>query len=89
MRSLLYSLFGSYTPVTTYVPAVLTDTTVETVTTAEGVTTTVENALSNVELYEVVASGLAGVDWPWLAGVFLFAIVLWSFFRLVGVLLNG
>lgn len=37
---------------------------------------------------EVVASGLAGVDWPWVAGVLLFAIVLYSFFRLVGVLLK-
>lgn len=38
---------------------------------------------------EVVANGFAGVDWPWLVGVGLFAIVLWSFFRLVGVLLRG
>ena len=35
----------------------------------------------------VVAPGAAGVDWTWVAGVFLFAIVLWSFFRLVGLLL--
>ena len=28
--------------------------------------------------------GLAGLDWPWLAGVVLFALVLWSFFRLLG-----
>lgn len=34
---------------------------------------------------EVVAAGLAGVDWPWVAGVFLFAIVLYSLFRLLGV----
>lgn len=38
---------------------------------------------------EVVASGFAGVDWPWLVGAGLFAIVLYSFFRLVGVLLRG
>lgn len=37
---------------------------------------------------EVVAAGVAGVDWPWVAGVLLFAIVLYSFFRLVGVLLK-
>lgn len=37
------------------------------------------------ELQEVVASGVAGVDWPWLVGVLLFAIVLWSFFRILGV----
>jgi len=41
-----------------------------------------------VQSVEVVASGLAGVDWPWLAGVLLFAVVLYSFFRLVGVLLK-
>lgn len=38
---------------------------------------------------QVVASGMAGVDWEWIAGVVLFAIVLYSFFRLVGVLLRG
>jgi len=35
---------------------------------------------------QVVASGFAGVDWPWIMGVFLFAIVLYSFFRIVGCL---
>lgn len=29
--------------------------------------------------------GLAGLDWYWLAGVFLFTVVLWSFFRFLGV----
>ena len=38
---------------------------------------------------EEVVSGMAGVDWPWLTGVLLFAIVLYSFFRLVGVILRG
>lgn len=33
---------------------------------------------------DVVASGAAGLDWPWIMGVLLFAIVLWSFFRIVG-----
>lgn len=42
-----------------------------------------------LEEFQVVASGMAGVDWAWLAGVALFAIVLYSFFRLVGVLLRG
>lgn len=37
---------------------------------------------------QAVASGAAGIDWTWIAGVLLFAIVLWSFFRLVGVLLS-
>lgn len=30
-------------------------------------------------------AGLAGLDWYWLSGVFLFTIVLWSFFRFLGV----
>lgn len=29
--------------------------------------------------------GLAGLDWYWLSGVFMFTIVLWSFFRFLGV----
>lgn len=44
---------------------------------------------SDGSVYEVVASGLAGCDWEWIAGVFLFAIVLFSFLRLVGVLLKN
>ena len=43
---------------------------------------------STLESVSVVACGLAGVDWPWVAGVFLFALTLYSFFRLVGVLLK-
>lgn len=30
-------------------------------------------------------NGLAGLDWYWLSGVFLFSLVLWSFFRFLGV----
>lgn len=48
------------------------------------VTTEVEGTLST-ELVEVVASGAAGLDWPWIMGVLLFSIVLWSLFRLLGV----
>lgn len=29
--------------------------------------------------------GLAGLDWYWISGVFLFSLVLWSFFRFLGV----
>lgn len=32
--------------------------------------------------------GLAGLDWYWLTGVGLFALVLWSFFRFLGVVLK-
>ena len=41
-------------------------------------------ALDGTYLGEVVASGFAGVDWTYVAGVLLFAIVLWCFFRLLG-----
>lgn len=41
------------------------------------------------DTYSAVASGLAGVDWEWLAGVLLFTIVLYSFLRLVGVFLKN
>lgn len=37
-----------------------------------------------VDAEGVVITGIAGVDFAWLAGVFLFAIVLWSFFKLIG-----
>lgn len=43
---------------------------------------------STLEEVQVIASGLAGVDWPWVAGVLLFGIVLYSLLRLVGVLLG-
>lgn len=33
--------------------------------------------------------GLAGLDWPWIAGVVLFSLVLYSFFRLLGGVLRG
>lgn len=48
------------------------------------VQTEVEGTLST-EMVEVVANGLAGVDWPWIMGAFLFAIVLYSLFRILGV----
>lgn len=33
--------------------------------------------------------GVAGCDWEWIAGVFLFGIVLFCFLRMVGVLLKN
>lgn len=42
-----------------------------------------------VEGVAVPLDGLAGVDWPWLMGACMFAIFLYSFFRLVGVILRG
>lgn len=55
--------------------------------TASPVTETVDNVVTTT-LIDTVASGVAGMDWPWISGVFLFAVVLWSFFRCVGVLLQ-
>ena len=46
--------------------------------------TTVEADGSTTSSIEPV-HGLAGLDWYWLSGVFLFTIVLWSFFRFLGV----
>ena len=40
------------------------------------------------ELVEVAIPGMAGMDWPYIAGVALFGIVLYCFFRMVGVLLK-
>ena len=48
------------------------------------VTYDVLDAEGNV-LYTAVADGAAGVDWTYIGGVFLFALVLYSFFRLMGV----
>lgn len=47
--------------------------------------TEVVNGVEVTNVYSVVASGAAGLDWSWIAGVALFAIVLWSLFRLLGV----
>lgn len=69
MRNMLVSLFGHYEPVTY----------------THYFTYTAEDGTVLVDSFEQVASGLAGVDWPWVMGVFLFAIVLYSLFRLLGV----
>ena len=45
--------------------------------TVDGVTT--------YDVIDVVASGAAGVDWAWIMGVLLFALVLYSMFRILGV----
>lgn len=50
------------------------------------VVTTYEDG-TTVEAQEPVP-GLAGLDWPWLAGVTLFCLVMYCLFRLVGVLLK-
>lgn len=69
MKDLILDIFGTYEPVMTEMGMVVSD--------ADG--------SSYLETFEVVASGAAGLDWPWIMGVLLFAIVLWSLFRLLGV----
>lgn len=69
MKEMIVSLFGQYTPVTYSEYFYYTA--------ADGTVLQDYNA--------VVASGLAGVDWPWIMGVLLFAIVLYSLFRILGV----
>ena len=69
MRNLIIQLFGSYTPVMTQ----------------ELVPLTAADGAVSYELVDVVASGAAGLDWPWIMGVLLFAIVLYSMFRILGV----
>lgn len=54
------------------------------------VTHTVTDHLSDGSsvTYEQVVPGLAGVDWVWLSGVALFALMLYSLFRLLGVFMK-
>lgn len=60
MKSLMLTIFGSYTPITypTYLPDGSFDT-------------------------NVVASGLAGCDWEYIGGVFLFGVVLYCTLRII------
>ncbi len=48
-------------------------------------TVTIAHADGTVETVQEPIPGLAGLDWPWLAGVALFAVVLVCLFKLVGV----
>lgn len=73
VRDLIVSLFGAYTPVT------------YTMTSGVPLSDGTVSAIENI----VIPAGLAGVDWTWVAGVFLFAIVLHGFLRMVGVLLKN
>lgn len=43
------------------------------------------DGITSYDIVDVVASGAAGVDWAWIAGVLLFALVLYSMFRILGV----
>lgn len=54
-----------------------------------GVYTPIETLIANEfdgTTYSKVADGMAGIDWTWIAGVLLFAIMLYGLLRIVGVL---
>ena len=53
----------------------------------ETVTVTAEDG--SVHTYQQIVPGLAGMDWPWIFSALLFAVVVYSFLRCVGVLLRG
>lgn len=76
MKELIEQLFGTYVPVTYEVTSTVTTVT------EEGSTTITETAAQ-------IATGMAGVDWEYIAGVLLFAIVLASVFKLIGVILKN
>lgn len=65
MRTLIQTIFGIYTPITT-------------------------DVFNDMGEYvgSTVAAGAAGVDWTYIGGVVLFALVLYCFFRLLGVVLR-
>lgn len=67
LKSMVTSIFGEYTPVTT----------------TSVISETVGNDTYQY-LVETVAPGAAGVDYEWVAGVLLFAILLYCFMKLLG-----
>lgn len=67
LKSLVTSIFGEYTPVTT--TSVISETV---------------GSETNQYLVETVAPGAAGVDYEWIAGVLLFAIMLYCLMKLLG-----
>ena len=73
IRDWLSSILGTYEPVTYTVKLLVPD--------AMGGTATTS--------YTEVASGLAGVDWEYIATAALLLIAVWSVFRLLGVLLQA
>lgn len=55
------------------------------------VTTTVETVLADgtIHTYEAIASGMAGVDWPWIASAALLLLVIFCIFKLIGGIFRG
>lgn len=55
------------------------------------ITYDVEYALADgsIASYEVVASGMAGVDWPWIFAALIILVMLYCIWRFVGAVCNG
>ena len=53
-------------------------------------TQTIETSQGDQQTIQTeIVPGVAGVDWPWLAGVLVFSIAFYGFFRILGVLIRG
>jgi len=73
MKDIIIDLFGSYTPVMTQQAVAVIDPELGTY----------------IEYVDVVASGVAGVDWPWVIGAIAFLLCLYCFFRILGMIFKG
>lgn len=73
MKDLLISIFGEYVPVT-----------------YEAVQGVYNAALEDVEMltYDVIPSGLSGVDWPFVLGVVVFIVSLYCVLRIIGAVIS-
>ena len=49
---------------------------------------TVQQVAADGTTYEQALTGMAGVDWPYVGGVLLFAIIVYCLFRILGVILK-
>lgn len=69
MLQIIYNLFGEYTPITYPVTKYVWDAATE------------EYVTYNVD---VIPNGVAGLDWPWVAGFVLFTVFFYSVLRIIG-----
>lgn len=74
MLALIQSLFGAYIPITYSETTYVWD--------------EVNQTFLSIQ-NEIIPAGAAGVNWNWIAGVFLFGIMLYSVLRIVGGLICG
>lgn len=74
MKAIIQSLFGYYQPVYDYVSEYIWNPVTEQF-----------DTFTNT----VTVNGLGGLDWEWIAGVFLFGLSLWCIFKIIGGLICG